>query len=65
MHCSLAVTNNDDGVTLIEGNVIQFCLLFGNYCLYTDGIVFIDVEVIYVNLGKCCVRYGYGQLNFY
>ena len=37
-------------MALIEGNVVQSGLLLGNHSLDTDGVVFIDVEIINMNL---------------
>ena len=47
---TFTVSNYDDGMSLIEGNVVQSRLLLGHHGLHTDGVVFVNVEIVDVDL---------------
>jgi len=46
------ITNNDDGEFRVESNVRQFCFLLGSNELFTDRLIFVDVQIVHVRLNS-------------
>ena len=60
-HLSRTVTNDDDGMSGVEGDMIELGFLPRHHLLDTDWLVFVPIEVIHMNLainGHCSPAIG-------
>ena len=60
VHHAPAVPDDDDGVALVERDVVELGLLLGHDRLHADGVVFVDVEIVDVNLAVDSDRRKHG-----